>query len=81
MRLLSSYERRYSIILIFIRRGKKNYMVLVLACTTFAARTAYFFIFLFHFFLFLITREATVCGKKIKYVAVIRLFDLNAKKC
>ena len=35
-----------------------------------------FFIFLFHFSLSLITRKATLCGKKIKYVIVKRLFDL-----
>ena len=55
-------------------------MVLVPTHTSFALRTAHFFIFLFHFFLSLITRKATVCGKKIKYVIVIRLFYLNAKK-
>ena len=43
--LISSY------LLTFLGRGKKNYMVLVLARTTFASRTAHFFIFLFHFLL------------------------------
>ena len=67
-------------VLILLRRGKKNYMVLVPARTTFASRTAHFFIFLFHFFLSLIRSKATVCGKKIRYLIVITLFALYDKK-
>ena len=39
------------------------------------------FFFLFHFFLSLITRKATVRDKKIKYVIIARLFDLYAFSC
>ena len=51
-----------------IRRGKKIYMVLVPARTTFASRMALFFIFKCHFSLFLIARKAVVCGEEVRYL-------------
>ena len=53
-------------------------MILVLARKTVALRMAHFFIFLFHFFLSLIARKATMCGEKRKYLIVITFFGLYA---
>ena len=48
-------------------------MILVPMRTSFASRTArhIFLIFLFHFFLSLIGRKATVCGEKIDIIELL----------
>ena len=64
----------------FLRRGKKNDMVLVYARTTFASRTALFFYFPIPLFSFLLARKLTVCGEKIRYLIIITVYGLYAKK-
>ena len=64
-----------------VRRGKKNYNGSGPRAHDFClAYGTFFFIFLYHFYLSLSGRKATVSGDEIRYPICIRLFALYDKK-